>query len=71
MFEKENSEKGKGMECHCDSEMGMGLWAKKFGKEFQLAHLKKKEKMLEAKLEFIREINRLIAKSSSEPEEKE
>jgi hypothetical protein len=69
MFEKEHDEKGEGMENHCDC--GMGLWAKEFGKEFKIAYMKKKERILEAKLEFIREINRLIEKSSSKPKEKE
>lgn len=33
-------------------------------KEYKIAVLKKKEKMLEADLEFIREINRLVQKSA-------
>jgi len=52
------------MEDPCD----MGLWAKEFGKEFKIASLKKREKILEAKLEFVREINRLIEKSSVKTE---
>lgn len=46
--------------------MGMGHmhhWPKKMKKEFMMAMLKKKEKMLEAKLEFIREMRRLAEKS--------
>lgn len=35
-------------------------------REYKIAVLKKKERMLEAKLEFIREINRLIQKSAEE-----
>ena len=52
------------MEDPCD----MGLWAKEFGKEFKIASLKKRERILEAKLEFVREINRLIEKSSVKTE---
>jgi hypothetical protein len=67
MFNKEHDERGHDMECHCE----MGMLSSKFGKEFKLAHLKKKEKMIEAKLEFIREIRKLIEKSSSEAKENE
>lgn len=69
MFDKEHDEKGEGMETCCDGDMGM--WAKEFGKEFKIAYMKKKERILEAKLEFIREINRMIEKSSAKPKEKE
>jgi hypothetical protein len=47
--------------CHC------GEGSKK---EFKMAMLKKKEKMLEAKLEFIREIRGILEKSNMESEEK-
>lgn len=46
----------------------MGSWPKEQKKEFKMAFLKKKEKMLEAKLEFIREINALIKKSAENKE---
>lgn len=51
-------------------------WPKKFKKEFMMAKMKKKEKILEAKLEFLREMRRLAEKSEmgeekeSEEEEK-
>ncbi len=38
----------------------------KFKKEFKLAHLKKKEGILEAKLGFVREIKELVKKSHTE-----
>ncbi|HLM84211.1 MAG TPA: hypothetical protein VK254_03305 [Candidatus Bathyarchaeia archaeon] len=49
--------------------MGMGhmhQWPKQMKKEFMMAMLKKKEKMLEAKLEFVREMRRLSEKSEME-----
>ena len=59
-------------ECKCmEDSCEMGAWAKELGRDFKIATLKKKERILEAKLEFIREINKLIEKSSPEPEEKE
>ncbi len=58
------NEKSEGMEGSCGMEMH-----KKCGKEFKLAHLKMKESMLEAKLEFVREIKKLIEKSPAEKEE--
>jgi hypothetical protein len=67
MFDENFDEQCGGMEDPYD----MGMWAKEFGKEFKIASLKKKERILEAKLEFIREINRLIEKSSEAPKEKE
>lgn len=51
-------------------EMGCAGWAKKFKKEFVMAKMKKKEKILEAKLEFLREMRR-IAEKSEMSEEKE
>ncbi|MCX6762371.1 MAG: hypothetical protein NT093_01160 [Candidatus Moranbacteria bacterium] len=44
-------------------EMGCMEWPKKFKKEFMMAKMKKKEKILEAKLEFLREMRRLAEKS--------
>jgi len=67
MFEEEHIEKDGHMEDPCE----MGIWAKELGRDFKIATLKKKERILEAKLEFIREINRLIEKSSPETEEGE
>lgn len=55
MFHGEHDEKHRGMEDCC-----MGIWHKEFKKEFKLALLNKKEKMLEAKLEFIREMKKLV-----------
>ena len=43
-------------------------WPKKFKKEFMMAKMKKKEKILEAKLEFIREMRRLAEKKDMEGE---
>jgi hypothetical protein len=56
--------------------MGMGRmhhWPKKMKKEFMMALLRKKEKMLEAKLEFVREMRRLAENPEMEmkSEEKE
>jgi hypothetical protein len=56
----EHGEKHKGDDC-C-----MGMWHKGFKKEFKTALLNKKEKILEAKLEFIREMKKLLEKMSSE-----
>ena len=65
MFDQEYNEQGEGMREH--TEMGCMLkWPKKFKKEFMMAKLKKKEKMLEAKLEFIREMRRLAEKIEME-----
>jgi hypothetical protein len=52
--------------------MGMGRmhhWPKKMKKEFMMAMLKKKEKMLEAKLEFVREMRRLAEMPEMEMKE--
>ena len=51
-------EKGS-MEMNEMMEMGCMKWPKKFKKEFMMAKMKKKEKILEAKLEFLREMRRL------------
>lgn len=67
MFEKEQNMEDDCMENPCE----MDIWAKELGRDFKIAVLKKKERILEAKLEFIREINRLIEKSSPKAEEKE
>lgn len=54
-----------GEKCLCGEDMfGLESLAKEFKKEFKMALLKKKEKILEAKLDFIREINSLLKKSS-------
>ena len=45
-------------------EMGCMEWPKKFKKEFMMAKMKKREKILEAKLEFLREMRRLAEKSA-------
>jgi hypothetical protein len=62
--EKSFEEMDEGMEACC------GKWPKKFKKEFMMAKMKKKEKILEAKLEFLREMRRLAEKSEM-GEEKE
>jgi len=51
-------------------EMCCTKWPKKSKKEFMMAKMKKKEKILEAELEFLREMRRLAEKSEME-EEKE
>ena len=67
MFDKDQFE-GDEME----EKMGhMGCCGKGMKKEFKMAMLRKKEKMLEAKLEFIREIKAIMEKSKDEKEEKE
>lgn len=60
---KEYDEKDGEIEGCCCTDM----WAKEFKKEFKMAMLKKKEKILEAKLEFVREMLNLMKKSSMEP----
>ncbi len=66
MFDQECSEQNEGMGEHM--EMGCMKWPKKFKKEFIMAKMKKKEKILEAKLEFLREMRRLAEKSDMESE---
>lgn len=62
MMEKEYE--GHGMEeCCC---RGWEHWPKEFQRDFKVAKLKKKEKMLEAKLEFVREMAKLVQKISPE-----
>lgn len=49
--------------------MGMGQmhhWPKKMKKDFMMAMLRKKEKMLEAKLEFVKEMRQLTEKMEME-----
>jgi hypothetical protein len=55
-------------EMHEALEMGCMKWPKKFKREFIMAKMKKKEKILEAKLEFLREMRRLTEKSDMEGE---
>lgn len=66
MESKENHEEGGCIEEH------MKHWdccGKGHKKEFKMAILKKKEKMLEAKLEFIREIRAIMEKEPPETKE--
>jgi len=49
--------------CHCHEHCSAEMQ-----KEFKLAMLKKKEKMLEAKLEFIREMKSLVEKMPEKEE---
>jgi hypothetical protein len=62
--EHENNfkEMGEAMEMCCTK------WPKKFKREFMMAKMKKKEKILEAELEFLREMRRLAEKSEMETE---
>jgi len=64
MYHKEHDEKHQGMDDCCT-----GMGHKGFKKEFKMAMLNKKEKILEAKLEFIREMRKLIEKASQESSE--
>lgn len=60
--------------CQCGEMGGMfdfSMMPMEVKKEVKMAWLKKKEKMLEAKLEFIREINRLIKKTGGSAPAKE
>ncbi len=59
---EEHEEEGWHEECDCHHMHGM------MGKEFKLAMLEKKEKMIQAKLEFIGKMKEIIKKM---PEEKE
>ena len=54
--------------CQGGDMFDMSAWPKEMKKEFKMAVLKKKEKMLEAKLEFIREIMAMMKKSSESKE---
>lgn len=64
MYEKDACCSGEGMMGMFDlSKMPMEM-----KKEFKMAMLKKKEKMLEAKLEFVREIIGMIKKSTETKE---
>lgn len=60
----EHDEEGGGEECGCHH--GHGMCHGKQHKEFKLAMLEKKEKMLQAKLDFIRKIRGIVEKSSDE-----
>jgi hypothetical protein len=60
MMEEEH---GEYEECDCGDHMHEMM-----GKEFKLALLEKKEKMVEAKLEFIRKMKEIVKKM---PDEKE
>lgn len=68
-----NGEHEKDYEENDESSHMMGCmgWPKKFKKEFMMAKMKKKEKILEAKLEFIREMRRLAEKKEMEGPETE
>lgn len=61
--------KGHDENCECEGFHGMKDMPEEFKKEVKMAMLRKKEKMLEAKLEFVREINGLIKRYSSAPKE--
>lgn len=67
-YQEEGGEMGEGwMGC-----MGhMHHWPKKMKREFKMAMLRKKEKMLEAKLAFVREMKDMIEKMPEEMKEKE
>lgn len=64
-YEKSFEEMDETMKTCCAS------WPKKFKKEFMMAKMKKKEKILEAKLEFLREMRRLAEKPEMEMKEEE
>jgi hypothetical protein len=74
MMDKEYNENEEGMGGHWGhmgwGHMGMGCCGKKNKKEFKLAMLEKKEKMVEAKLEFIRKMKELVKKESDSEESK-
>jgi hypothetical protein len=68
----EGMKMGMGMDGGWMGCMGMGHmhpWPKKRKKEFMMAMFKKKEKMLEAKLEFVREMRRLAENPEMEMKE--
>jgi hypothetical protein len=79
MYNKDYQEEGGGMGMGggqmsggCMSHMHMHHWPMKMKKEFMAAMLRKKEKMLEAKLAFVREMKDLTEKMPDEmKEEKE
>lgn len=73
MYDKEMPEGG-------EMEMGGGMmgcmghmhhWPKQMKKEFKMAILRKKEKMLEAKLAFVREMKDMIEKMPMTEEKEE
>jgi len=55
--------------CHGEGMFDFSAWPKETKKEFKMALLRRREKILEAKLEFVREINLLMKKSPSESKE--
>ena len=61
--ENNNNENMEGRDDHMYGKMGMMM---RMPKEFKLAMLEKKEKILEAKLEFIGKLKELIMKSSED-----
>ncbi|MDI6778449.1 MAG: hypothetical protein QMD77_04660 [Patescibacteria group bacterium] len=74
MHEKEYQGEGGEMEMGggwmgCCAEH-MRHWPKKMKREFKMAMLRKKEKMLEAKLAFVREMKDMVEKMPEETEEK-
>jgi hypothetical protein len=70
MNNKEYHEEDSEMEGGAMGCMGhMHHWPKKMKREFKMALLKKKEKMLEAKLEFIQKIRSMMEKMPDEPKE--
>ncbi|MFA5872250.1 MAG: hypothetical protein WC858_06070 [Parcubacteria group bacterium] len=72
MYNKEYNEEGGEMGGGWSECMGhMNHWPKKMKKEFKMALLRKKEKMYEAKLAFIREMKDLVEKMPEEPEKEE
>jgi hypothetical protein len=72
MFDKDCRENGEETGRHWGhmGMMGMECCGKKHKKEFKLAMLEKKEKMIEAKLEFIRKMKELVKKESDSEESK-
>jgi hypothetical protein len=71
MHNKENGEEMNDMEMGMGGCMGhMHHLPKKAKKEFMMALLRKREKMLEAKLAFVRELKDMTEKMAEETEEK-
>ena len=65
MHNKDEREEGEGHgECMCHHMGGMGF------KEFKLAKLEKKGKILEAELDFINKLKELVKKMPTESEDK-
>lgn len=59
-------EMGGGMGMMSGMNMGMYGWSPEAKKEFKLAYLKKKERMLQAKLEFLRDMMKVVEKMPGE-----